>query len=70
MVLDELITSLSERAVRDWNFIYSGSDDWAKEMKESLQAYVKANFCFGNGFHIIQTQTSENAWAILIRYHS
>ena len=36
--LDELITSLSERSVAEIGISYSGSADWAKEMKESLQA--------------------------------
>lgn len=44
--LDELITSLSERAVAEIGISYSGSDDWAKEMKESLQAYVESQFLF------------------------
>ena len=35
--LDELTTSLSERSVAEIGISYSGSADWAKEMKESLQ---------------------------------
>lgn len=49
---------------------YSGSDDWAKEMKESLQAYVEKPISVLETGSIIQTHTGENAWAILIRYHS
>ncbi|CJR64369.1 DegV family protein [Streptococcus pneumoniae] len=68
--LDELITSLSERAVAEIGISYSGSDDWAKEMKESLQAYVEKPISVLETGSIIQTHTGENAWAILIRYHS
>ncbi|HEW5541895.1 TPA: DegV family protein, partial [Streptococcus pneumoniae] len=68
--LDELITSLSERAVAEIGISYSGSDDWAKEMKESLQVYVEKPISVLETGSIIQTHTGENAWAILIRYHS
>ena len=67
--LDELITSLSERSVAEIGISYSGSADWAKEMKESLQAYVEKPISVLNGLYI-QTHTGENAWAILVRYHS
>ena len=53
--LDELITSLSERSVAEIGISYSGSADWAKEMKESLQAYVeKPISVFGNGFQLFK----------------
>ena len=39
--LDELTSSLTERSVAEIGISYSGSADWAKEMKESLQAYVE-----------------------------
>lgn len=68
--LDELITSLSERSVAEIGISYSGSDDWAKEMKESLQAYVEKPISVLETGSIIQTHTGENAWAILVRYHS
>ncbi|CJL87752.1 IS1239%2C transposase [Streptococcus pneumoniae] len=64
------LTSLSERAVAEIGISYSGSDDWAKEMKESLQAYVEKPISVLETGSIIQTHTGENAWAILIRYHS
>ncbi|HGL2111080.1 TPA: DegV family protein [Streptococcus pneumoniae] len=41
-----------------------------KEMKESLQAYVEKPISVLETGSIIQTHTGENAWAILIRYHS
>jgi len=68
--LDELITSLSERSVAEIGISYSGSADWAKEMKESLQAYVEKPISVLETGSIIQTHTGENAWAILVRYHS
>ena len=68
--LDELITSLAERSVAEIGISYSGSSDWAKEMKESLQAYVEQPISVLETGSIIQTHTGENAWAILVRYHS
>ena len=68
--LDELTTSLSERSVAEIGISYSGSADWAKEMKESLQAYVEQPISVLETGSIIQTHTGENAWAILVRYHS
>lgn len=68
--LDELTTSLSERSVAEIGVSYSGSADWAKEMKESLQAYVEKPISVLETGSIIQTHTGENAWAILVRYHS
>jgi len=68
--LDELITSLAERSVAEIGISYSGSADWAKEMKESLQAYVEQPISVLETGSIIQTHTGENAWAVLVRYHS
>ena len=68
--LDELTTSLSERSVAEIGISYSGSADWAKEMKESLQAYVEKPISVLETGSIIQTHTGENAWAVLVRYHS
>ncbi|ORO97963.1 DegV family protein [Streptococcus mitis] len=68
--LDELTTSLSERSVAEIGISYSGSDDLAREMKESLQAYVEKPISVLETGSIIQTHTGENAWAILVRYHS
>lgn len=68
--LDELTTSLSEHSVAEIGISYSGSADWAKEMKESLQAYVEKPISVLETGSIIQTHTGENAWAILVRYHS
>lgn len=68
--LDELTTTLSERSVAEIGISYSGSADWAKEMKESLQTYVEKPISVLETGSIIQTHTGENAWAILVRYHS
>ena len=68
--LEELIATLSERSVAEIGISYSGSADWAKEMKESLQAYVEKPISVLETGSIIQTHTGENAWAILVRYHS
>ena len=68
--LDELIATLSERSVAEIGISYSGSADWAKEMKESLQAYVEKPISVLETGSIIQTHTGENAWAILVRYYS
>ena len=68
--LDELRTSLSERPVAEIGISYSGNADWAKEMKESLQAYVEKPISVLETGSIIKTHTGENAWAILVRYHS
>ena len=68
--LAELTSSLTERSVAEIGISYSGSADWAKEMKESLQAYVEKPISVLETGSIIQTHTGENAWAILVRYHS
>ena len=68
--LDELITSLSDRSVAEIGISYSGSSDWAKEMKDNLQPYVEKPISVLETGSIIQTHTGENAWAILVRYNS
>ena len=68
--LDELITLLSDRSVAEIGIAYSGSSDWAKEMKDNLQPYVEKPISVLETGSIIQTHTGENAWAILVRYNS
>ena len=68
--LDELTTSLYERSVAEIGISYSGSADWAKEMKDNLQPYVEKPISILETGSIIQTHTGENAWAILVRYYS
>ena len=68
--LDELIALLSDRSVAEIGISYSGSSDWAKEMKDNLQPYVEKPISVLETGSIIQTHTGENAWAILVRYNS
>ena len=68
--LDELIILLSDRSVAEIGISYSGSSDWAKEMKDNLQPYVEKPISVLETGSIIQTHTGENAWAILVRYNS
>lgn len=68
--LDEFTSSLAGRTVTEIGISYSGNSEWAKEMKESLQAYVEKPISVLETGSIIQTHTGENAWAILVRYHS
>ncbi len=68
--LDELITLLSDRSVVEIGISYSGSSEWAKEMKDNLQPYVEKPISVLETGSIIQTHTGENAWAILVRYNS
>ena len=68
--LDELITLLSDRSVAEIGISYSGSSDWAKEMKDNLQPYVEKPISVLETGSIIQTHTGENAWAVLVRYNS
>ncbi len=68
--LDELTSSLSGRSVAEIGISYSGSSDWAKEMKDNLQPYVEKPISVLETGSIIQTHTGENAWAILVRYNS
>ena len=49
---------------------YSGTRDWAEEMKEILQPFVEKPISVLETGSIIQTHTGENAWAILVRYES
>ena len=68
--LDELTTTLSEHSVAEIGISYSGSSEWAKEMKDNLQPYVEKPISVLETGSIIQTHTGENACAILVRYHS
>ena len=68
--LDELVSKLSERPVSEIGISYSGTRDWAEEMKEILQPFVEKPISVLETGSIIQTHTGENAWAILVRYES
>ena len=66
--LDDLTASLQNKQVAENGISYAGSPELALEMKESLQPYVKKPISVLETGSIIQTNTGENAWAVLIRY--
>ena len=68
--LDEFTSSLNDRSVAEIGISYSGNPEWANEMRDILQAYVENSISVIETGSIIQTHTGENAWAILVRYHS
>ena len=68
--LDEFTSSLNDRSVAEIGISYSGNPEWANEMRNILQAYVEDSISVIETGSIIQTHTGENAWAILVRYHS
>ena len=68
--LDEFTSSLNDRSVAEIGISYSGNPEWANEMRNILQAYVESPISVIETGSIIQTHTGENAWAILVRYHS
>ena len=68
--LDEFTSSLNDRSVAEIGISYSGNPEWANEMRNILQAYVENSISVIETGSIIQTHTGENAWAILVRYHS
>ena len=68
--LDELAETLSHKSVAEIGISYAGTNEWANEMKSVLQTYVEKPISVLETGSIIQTHTGENAWAILVRYHS
>ena len=68
--LEELTVALAHKSVAEIGISYAGTNEWANEMKSSLQAYVEKPISVLETGSIIQTHTGENAWAILIRYNS
>ena len=66
--LDDLSANLQNKQVAELGISYAGSPEFAQEMKESLQPYVKKPISVLETGSIIQTHTGENAWAVLIRY--
>ncbi len=68
--LDELTETLSQKSVAEIGISYAGTSEWANEMKEVLQPYVEQPISVLETGSIIQTHTGENAWAVLVRYHS
>ena len=68
--LEELTVALTHKSVAEIGISYAGTNEWANDMKSSLQAYVEKPISVLETGSIIQTHTGENAWAILIRYNS
>ncbi|HEL2058384.1 TPA: DegV family protein [Streptococcus suis] len=66
--LDEFSQSLSQKSVAEIGISYSGSPQFAQEIKEKLTAKVSSPISVLETGSIIQTHTGEDAWAILVRY--
>lgn len=66
--LQEFAMSLTSKNVAEIGISYSGSADFANEMKVQLQPYVSKDISILETGSIIQTHTGQDAWAILIRY--
>lgn len=66
--LAELERQLGIAHIEEIGISYAGSPEFAIEIKEVLQKFVKAPISVLETGSIIQTHTGENAWAILIRY--
>ncbi|HEM4286790.1 TPA: DegV family protein [Streptococcus suis] len=66
--LEEFTATLVDKKVAEIGISYSGTADFANEMKSQLQEYVSKGISVLETGSIIQTHTGEDAWAILIRY--
>ena len=66
--LDEFVVGLQGKQVAEIGISYAGSSAYAHEMKERLQPFVPTPISVLETSSIIQTQTGEDAWAILVRY--
>ncbi|MBM7315441.1 DegV family protein [Streptococcus suis] len=66
--LDEFSQSLSQKSVVEIGVSYSGSPQFAQEIKEKLADKVSSPISVLETGSIIQTHTGEDAWAILVRY--
>ncbi|HEL1587086.1 TPA: DegV family protein [Streptococcus suis] len=66
--LDEFSQSLSQKSVAEIGVSYSGSPQFAQEIKEKLADKVSSPISVLETGSIIQTHTGEDAWAILVRY--
>ncbi|MBL6537493.1 DegV family protein [Streptococcus suis] len=66
--LDEFSQSLSQKSVAEIGVSYSGSPQFAQEIKEKLADKVSSPVSVLETGSIIQTHTGEDAWAILVRY--
>ena len=68
--LDDISGVLSQRSVAEIGISYAGTNEWANQMKATLQPFVEKPISVLETGSIIQTHTGENAWAVLVRYHS
>ena len=68
--LEDISEVLSERSVAEIGISYAGTNEWANQMKVVLQPFVEKPISVLETGSIIQTHTGENAWAVLVRYHS
>ncbi|MBO4107345.1 DegV family protein [Streptococcus suis] len=66
--LDEFSQSLSQKSVAEIGISYSGTPQFALEIKEKLADKVSSPISVLETGSIIQTHTGEDAWAILVRY--
>ena len=66
--LDDLKESLKEKEIEEIGISYAGGPEFANQMKEELQEFVKKPIPVLETGSIIQTHTGENAWAVLVRY--
>ncbi|NQG97206.1 DegV family protein [Streptococcus suis] len=66
--LDEFSQTLSQKSVAEIGISYSGSPQFAQEIKEKLANQVSIPISVLETGSIIQTHTGEDAWAILVRY--
>lgn len=68
--LEDISGVLSQRSVAEIGISYAGTNEWANQMKATLQPFVEKPISVLETGSIIQTHTGENAWAVLVRYHS
>lgn len=68
--LEDFSGVLSQRSVAEIGISYAGTNEWANQMKAALQPFVEKPISVLETGSIIQTHTGENAWAVLVRYHS
>ena len=68
--LEDISGVLSQRSVAEIGISYAGTNEWANQMKVVLQPFVEKPISVLETGSIIQTHTGENAWAVLVRYHS
>ncbi|WP_105145035.1 DegV family protein [Streptococcus suis] len=66
--LEEFAGTLADKKVAEIGISYSGTADFATDIKNQLQGFVTNEISVLETGSIIQTHTGEDAWAVLIRY--